>query len=370
MKKLLFFVLAGVLVSSGCKKDTIAVKHLLMNKRTMTLNVGSMETLTATVRPVDATNKNVEWSSDAPAVATVDQTGEVTGVAPGTATITATGHGGKTGTCTVTVSAVITMTTAKTGLVEIRMAGTGPATIDWGEGSVPTEIEALSNSVIKYTHTYSSSTPRTITITGDVVSLECSSNQLTALEVGNSPALVFLGCTYNKLTALDVSKNVALTELYCFNNQLASLDISGCSALIDFVCDYNQLPVLDVSNNLVLESMRCVGNRIDVLDVSKNTALTALYCGDNRLTALDVSNNTALVTLDCFNNRLTALDVSMNKELWDVLCYANRMSAEALNEFMTGLPAPGRYLYIWGNPGEQTCDTSIARAKGWTIRYW
>ena len=64
------------------------------------------ETLTATVTPDDASNKNVTWSSDNEAVATVNATtGEISSVAPGTANITARTTDGTdlTKTCTVTV---------------------------------------------------------------------------------------------------------------------------------------------------------------------------------------------------------------------------------------------------------------------------
>ena len=62
-------------------------------------------TLTATVAPDNATNKAVTWSTSNSTVATVDQNGMVTAVAPGTATITVTTVDGSfTATCTVTVS--------------------------------------------------------------------------------------------------------------------------------------------------------------------------------------------------------------------------------------------------------------------------
>ena len=61
-------------------------------------------TLTATVAPDNATNRAVTWTSSNSTVATVDQNGVVTAVAPGTATITVTtADGGFTATCTVTV---------------------------------------------------------------------------------------------------------------------------------------------------------------------------------------------------------------------------------------------------------------------------
>ena len=73
----------------------------------MTLDVGKSDTLTATVEPEKATNKNVTWESSNTSVATVDNGGKVTAVAPGTATITATAAdgSGEKATCSVTVHA-------------------------------------------------------------------------------------------------------------------------------------------------------------------------------------------------------------------------------------------------------------------------
>ena len=62
--------------------------------------------MTATVSPAGADDPSVSWASDNTSVATVDQNGNVSALAPGTATITVTttdGH--KTATCTVTVTA-------------------------------------------------------------------------------------------------------------------------------------------------------------------------------------------------------------------------------------------------------------------------
>ena len=72
---------------------------------TLTLTAGGATgTLVATVAPANATNKNVTWSSSAPAVATVAN-GVVTPVTAGTTTITVTTvDGGKTATCAVTVN--------------------------------------------------------------------------------------------------------------------------------------------------------------------------------------------------------------------------------------------------------------------------
>ena len=73
-----------------------------VDPKELTLAVGDTETITATVSPANATNKDVTWESSDDKVATVAD-GVVTAVAEGTATITATSNNGKTATTTVTV---------------------------------------------------------------------------------------------------------------------------------------------------------------------------------------------------------------------------------------------------------------------------
>ena len=84
--------------------DAVRVTGITLNKTAATISAGNTETLAANVAPADATNKNVTWSSDNTAVASVDANGVVTAVAAGTAIITATTvDGGLTATCTITV---------------------------------------------------------------------------------------------------------------------------------------------------------------------------------------------------------------------------------------------------------------------------
>ena len=91
---------AAVTVAAAPKPAT----GIALNKSELTLTAGNSDTsLTATVTPEGSTD-TVVWSTNKPAVATVDSaTGKVTAVAPGEAIITATA-GTKTATCTVKVS--------------------------------------------------------------------------------------------------------------------------------------------------------------------------------------------------------------------------------------------------------------------------
>ena len=75
-----------------------------LDKTSASVKQGKTITLTATVAPADAVNKNVTWSSNNASVATVSN-GVVTGVATGNAKITVTTEDGShTASCTVTVT--------------------------------------------------------------------------------------------------------------------------------------------------------------------------------------------------------------------------------------------------------------------------
>lgn len=83
---------------------TISVTDVSLDQNALTLTEGDTVQLTATVEPADATNKDVIWSSNDEAIATVDANGKVTAVDTGTTTITVTTEdGNKTATCAVTV---------------------------------------------------------------------------------------------------------------------------------------------------------------------------------------------------------------------------------------------------------------------------
>lgn len=98
MKKSLFVILAifGALIATlSCKKEkdltsgteetpVIEVKGVSLDKTTVVLKVGEKVKLVATVKPYDATNKNVSYESNNNSIATVTQDGEICAVAEGT----------------------------------------------------------------------------------------------------------------------------------------------------------------------------------------------------------------------------------------------------------------------------------------------
>lgn len=101
-----------VTVTEGKKEVT----GVTLNKSSLNLGVGGSEVLSAMVLPADATNKQVTWLSSTPSVATVSQSGVVTGMKEGTTQISViTADGSKTAICSVTVSGQTPITPTEPG---------------------------------------------------------------------------------------------------------------------------------------------------------------------------------------------------------------------------------------------------------------
>ena len=92
-------------VSAVCKVTVISrVTGISLSETTVEMKPGETHQLTATVLPQNASNAEVTWYSDKESVATVSQSGLVTGIGPGEATVHAvTSDGGKMATCLVKV---------------------------------------------------------------------------------------------------------------------------------------------------------------------------------------------------------------------------------------------------------------------------
>ena len=119
-------------------------------------------------------------------------------------------------------------------------------------------------------------------------------------------SLTRLDCSFNELSAIDVSQNTQLQSLKVTGNKLSALDVSKNNALTVLSCSRNQLTVLDVSGNALLTSLSCAHNQLNTLDVSKNTALVELICSSNHLCTLDLSENTALQSFRYDNQVIVA----------------------------------------------------------------
>ena len=82
---------------------TIAVESIVLSEDTLLLGIDDTATLIATIRPENATEREITWTSSNPEIATVSDQGEVVALQEGTCTVTVSA-GGKSAECVVTVS--------------------------------------------------------------------------------------------------------------------------------------------------------------------------------------------------------------------------------------------------------------------------
>lgn len=101
---------------------TQPAEGVFLNKTELKIQRGTSETLEATVQPATTNIKDLTWTSSAPEIASVDQTGKVTAHKLGEADITVTTvDGGHTAVCKVTVIQMVTGVTLDKESASLRI---------------------------------------------------------------------------------------------------------------------------------------------------------------------------------------------------------------------------------------------------------
>jgi uncharacterized protein YjdB len=198
---------------AACGDINVPVSGVTLNKSSISLVVGGTETLTATVSPSDATNKDVGWSSSNSSVATVTY-GTVTAVAAGSATITVTtADGGKTAQCTVTVTGSTTQTNYSLDGVW-KNSNNWIVTINGNTGiisQIPSTtsavwIDAINKNYIKTGDQYW----KNISSTGNLT----WTGQFLAVQFNSSSPNIATGTTYGNCTFTMSADGQTLNEVY------------------------------------------------------------------------------------------------------------------------------------------------------------
>ena len=99
------------------------------------------------------------------------------------------------------------------------------------------------------------------------------------------------------------------------NTALKYIDLTTLEHLTTLDVQNCGLIELDVTKNTKLTNLSCSNNALTQLNVSKNTALVKLYCSDNKLPRIGVTANTLLEELNIANNLLSTLNVRNNTAL-------------------------------------------------------
>ncbi|MEM6514689.1 MAG: T9SS type A sorting domain-containing protein [Bacteroidota bacterium] len=159
------------------------------------------------------------------------------------------------------------------------------------------------------------------------------------LDSGPLNDYVFTSAIEN-LTDLDLSGNaiadltgiedfVALENLNCSSNNLSALDVSFNTNLQMLDCSANTISELLLENNISLTGLNCAGNDISILDLSANENLIELDVSDNNFNLFLPAEVPSLQILNIANNGLLALDFQQNQNLVEIYCQANQL--EILN---------------------------------------
>lgn len=186
------------------------VSHVTLSDSQMQLIIGEGRALTAQVFPADAETKDVAWSSSAPEIASVNQSGYVQSKGIGTAVITVTTlEGGKTATCLVTVNPV---KVTGISLTESRISLFVEGTVQLGATVSPSNATDP-----RYTWSSSDSSVASVDSAGKVTALRVGTATITATTIdGNKTASCVI--TVNAIRVTGISLTESELKLYLGGN--------------------------------------------------------------------------------------------------------------------------------------------------------
>lgn len=187
--------------------------------------------------------------------------------------------------------------------------------------------------------------------------LDCSSNNLTSLDVSACTQLLALHCNNNaftslnitnlpRLTTLYVKNNASLTKLLCNNNSLMTLNLDGCYQLQELDCSYNYLGHLNLVDCTKLKKLSSYNNQLAELELDGCHQIEEIYCtgsqmtifsitGKEKLKTLYLNDNYSLKWLYCNSNALTELSVGGCNALQAIDCRSNSLKTLYLRDCVT-----------------------------------
>ena len=268
---------------SGCSdyltvtvSNTVPVTSVTLNRSSLSLEEGHSASLSATVCPDNATNKNINWESSNNSVATVSN-GVVTAIATGTARITATAADGSGhhDCCSVIVTKDVMVTN-----VSITPSSTS---LNVGE-SCYLNATITPNDATNKTVYWHSSNP-------DVATVNPNSGLVTAQNAGT--AIIYATALDGSDIAGTCSISVVYVPLVCISifPKKKTLTKDETITLTASVCPYN-------ANNSVIWT----SSDTSVATVGTHTGIvTAKADGTATITARSVDGNktdTCIITVD------------------------------------------------------------------------
>lgn len=249
----------------------VAVTGVSLNKTSTSIEQGGEEQLTATVAPSNADNQNVSWSSNAPTIASVDQTGKVSALSPGTATITVTTEeGNHTATCTVTVTA------PPTPIEVTGISIDATATIGIGEAKTlsVTYTPADANSGKALTWSSANANIATVDANGVVTGVAAGTVAITATSATNPAITASCSVTVQAIAVTGVSLNKSSLELQIGGNETLTATVAPSNATDKSITWTSSTPAVATVNNGTVNALTAGTTTITVTTVDGNKTAT------------------------------------------------------------------------------------------------
>jgi len=301
----------GNFTATSVVTATISATGVTLNQATATLTAGENITLTATVLPTYATNRNVTWTSNNPAVASVVN-GVVTAISAGTATITVTTQDGN-----FTATSVVTVNPATTPVISVTLSHTS-AIVTAGESLTLTATVLPANA-----------TNQNVTWTSNNTSVATVNNNGLVTAVSAGTATITVTTEDGSFTATSVitvnPAPIPVTGITVSPTTARITNVGGTTTLTA-----NVLPANATNRNVTWTS-----NNTSIATVNNNGVVTAVARGTATITATtDEGGKTATVAIsvepfNCNNNlpgwgdNLGTVSFATN-QTWTVGTGANR----------------------------------------------
>ena len=276
--RLILFACLAVVAIVACEKEgptnnqntPVPVSSVAINPiGPITLAIGDEVSLTATIAPENATNKQVTWSSDNSSVATVTDGGVVRALAVGTAIITAQAEG-QSAICRINVAESVVEVTS------VTVAPEGPLTATVGD-SITFTATVMPEDATDRVVTWTSSNPELASIDDNGVMSAIAAGHVTIIaSAGTMSASVEVTIENVYVAVTDIITNVEgdLLKLHwgeTFQLELSVVPENATEQTIDY-------SFLRYNNDL--EEFYFV-KESEYLTVSEDGLITAFECNEN-----------------------------------------------------------------------------------------
>ena len=244
----------------------------------------------------------------------------------------------------------------------------------WAPGNQVSAIDVSNSPYLRWLNLYGSNlTELDLSSNLIIEEVRVGSNNIGSLDLSNNRWIRWVNIVNNQMTELILDEHPTLDEVWAFGNLIEELNLSG-SPIIRWVnVNGSNITEIDLTNNYRLGEFRAWNNELTAIDVTNNPALRWLDLGSNNLSELDVSGNPILESLWVNWNYLTALDLSGNPMLTtlDVTNnFLNRASDVANRPFATGIVwLPQRVAYLGIHAFNNGTDAEVPSMAG-NIRIW